>query len=428
MDEQDPVTGRHIVQKQGENVYLIQTPPSFPLEEKELDKVFSLPFQRMYHPSYEKFGGVKAIEEVEFSIMHNRGCFGGCNFCAITLHQGRSVTARSHDSVLKEAKGFTKNPRFKGYIHDVGGPTANFRHPSCEKQKSAGVCKHRKCLAPAPCPNMKVDHTDYLDLLRELRAIKGVKKVFIRSGIRYDYLNLDTNSPFLDELVRYHVSGQLKVAPEHTVNRVLAKMGKPAISAFEKFAENFYKATKRAGKEQYLVPYLMSSHPGSTLHDAIDLALFLKRHNIRPEQVQDFYPTPGTISTAMFYTGLDPMTMEEVYVPKDPKEKRMQRILLQYYKPEIRREVIEVLKYAKRTDLIGTSKDCLVPPDRVYLKEQNRATPTGGKKQSGSQMAYRAGSFKGAAGKNSASPRPGHHPPHKPGKLKKKNTGRKRRV
>ena len=384
MEEQDPVYGRTIVQKQSPTQSLVQTPPAFPLEQEELDRVFALPFRRMYHPSYEKEGGVKAIEEVEFSIIHNRGCFGGCHFCAITLHQGRRVTCRSHASVLEEARSFVKNPRFKGYIHDVGGPTANFRGPSCPKQKQAGVCRDRLCLAPKPCPALQADHADYLALLEELRAIRGVKKVFIRSGIRFDYVNLDHKTDFLDQLVRHHVSGQLKVAPEHTSPRVLAMMGKPPIQAFETFMKNFYAATKRAGKEQYLVPYLMSSHPGCRLQDAVELACFLKRHHMRPEQVQDFYPTPGTVSTTMFYTGLNPATMEPVYVPRTPQEKRMQRVLLQYYKPENRREVIQALLAAGRPDLIGTGPHCLVPPDRQYLQAQRqkdgeKPRPGGGK-------------------------------------------------
>lgn len=378
MEEQDAVYGRTIIQKQSPTQTLVQTPPAPPLEQEDLDRVFDLPFQRMYHPSYEKEGGVKAIEEVEFSIMHNRGCFGGCHFCAITLHQGRRVTCRSHESVLREARAFVKNPRFKGYIHDVGGPTANFRGPSCPKQVKAGVCKDRLCLAPKPCPAIQADHSDYLELLRQLREIKGVKKVFIRSGIRFDYLNLDTKTDFMDQLVRHHVSGQLKVAPEHTSPRVLAMMGKPPIQSFERFMKNFYAATKRAGKEQYLVPYLMSSHPGSRLSDAVELACFLKNHNMRPEQVQDFYPTPGTISTTMFYTGLDPATMEPVYVPRTPQEKRMQRILLQYYKPENRREVIQALLAAGRPDLIGTGPHCLVPPDRQYVQAQRQRQETRG--------------------------------------------------
>ena len=360
-DEQDHIRGRVIVQKQTNELYLVQNIPSPPLEREELDRVFALPFMRAYHPSYEPLGGVKAIKEVEFSIMHNRGCFGGCNFCAITLHQGRQVRSRSHESVVAEAVELVKKPGFKGYIHDVGGPTANFREPSCRKQLKYGVCADRRCMSPKLCPSIKPDHTDYIELLRKLRSIKGVKKVFIRSGIRFDFVNGDKSSGFLDELVRHHISGQLKVAPEHTSPRVLQKMGKPAIGEFLKFEKDFYEATERAGKKQYLVPYLMSSHPGCTIHDAIELAVFLKHHNMRPEQVQDFYPTPGTLSTAMYYTGLDPETMEEVYVPKSLKEKHMQRILLQYYKPENRNEIISILIKAGRADLIGSGKNCLVP-------------------------------------------------------------------
>jgi len=359
--EQDAVYGKPIVQKHGDR-FLVQTAPSPVLTQAELDQVFALPFRRAYHPSYEALGGVKAIEEVELSIMQNRGCFGACNFCAITMHQGRQVVSRSHESILAEARAFTQNPRFKGFINDVGGPTANFRHPSCKGQETRGICKGRRCLFPTPCKNLDADHSDYIALLRELRELPGVKKVFIRSGIRYDYLNLDKSGQFLDELVRHHVSGQLKVAPEHCVNAVLSKMGKPPAAAFEQFCTNFYAATKRAGKEQYLVPYLMSSHPGCRLQDAVELALFLKRHHMRPEQVQDFYPTPGTISTAMFYTGLDPFTLEPVYVPRTQEEKRRQRVLLQYFVPENRREVIAALLAAGRGDLIGTGPNCLVPP------------------------------------------------------------------
>ncbi len=362
-DQQDGVYGRAIVQKHGDK-FLVQTPPALPLSTEKLDEVFSLPFMRMYHPSYEKKGGVTAIEEVEFSIMHNRGCFGGCNFCSIAMHQGRQVSVRSHESVLREAKAFTKNSRFKGYIHDVGGPTANFRRSSCDNQEKKGVCLRRKCLAPSPCKNIIVDHSDYLKLLRSLREIQGVKKVFVRSGIRFDYLNLEKKSEFLNELVAHHVSGQLKVAPEHCAGAVLGAMGKPPIAAYEKFQKDFYSATKRACKEQYLVPYLMSSHPGSKLRDAIELALFLKRNRIRPEQVQDFYPTPGTLATAMFYTGLDPYTLKSVHVPRTPAEKRAQRTLLQYYKPENQREIISILTQAGRGDLIGTDQRCLVPPLR----------------------------------------------------------------
>lgn len=371
MAEQDHIAGKAIVQKQSDEIYLVQTKPAIPLCEEELDKVFTLPFTRMYHPMYESMGGIKAIEEVEFSIMQNRGCFGNCNFCAIALHQGRVVTSRSHESIINEAKEYTKNPRFKGYIHDVGGPTANFRGPSCEKQLKYGMCPNKKCLGFNPCPNIKVDHSDYLQLLRELREIKGVKKVFVRSGLRFDYMMMDKDDTFMRELIEHHISGQLKVAPEHCSNNALKYMGKPPVSVFDKFSEKFYKITKEIGKEQYLVPYLMSSHPGCTMKDALELALYLKKHNMRPEQVQDFYPTPGTISTCMFYTGLDPMTMEPVYIPKSPQEKHNQRILLQYYKPENKREIIGLLIKMGRTDLIGTGKDCLVAPDEKYLKAKN---------------------------------------------------------
>ena len=371
MEQQDHIYGKNIVQKQTETEFLVQTKPAIPLGEEELDKVFDLPFTRMYHPIYEKMGGVKAIEEVEFSIQHNRGCYGNCNFCAIALHQGRVVTSRSHKSILKEAKAYTENPRFKGYIHDVGGPTANFRGPSCDKQLKYGMCPNKKCLGFNPCPALKVDHNDYLQLLRELREIKGVKKVFVRSGLRFDYMMLDKDDTFMKELIDYHISGQLKVAPEHCSNNVLHYMGKPPVSVFDKFREKFYKMTEAAGKEQYLVPYLMSSHPGSTMKDALELAVYLKRHRMRPEQVQDFYPTPGTISTCMFYTGLDPLTMEPVYIPKSPQEKHNQRILLQYYKPENRREIISILIKMGRTDLIGTGADCLVTPDEKYLRDKN---------------------------------------------------------
>ena len=361
--EQDHITGRAVVQKHGGR-YLVQNPPMRPLTQPELDEVFALPFTRTYHPSYEAQGGVKAIEEVEFSIMHNRGCFGGCAFCSIAFHQGRTVTSRSKASVVAEAKAMTASPRFKGYIHDVGGPTANFRAPSCKKQQDKGMCRGRRCLAPSPCPNLEVSHTEYLDILRELRALPKIKKVFVRSGLRFDYINLDRDESFLRELVQHHVSGQLKVAPEHCSAPVLDLMGKPHISSFERFTKRFYALTEKAGKKQYLVPYLMSSHPGSTLKDAVELALFLKRHNMRPEQVQDFYPTPGTASTCMFYTGLDPATMKPVYVPRSAEEKAMQRALLQYFEPKNRALVAQALKKAGRGELIGQGRDCLVngPP------------------------------------------------------------------
>jgi uncharacterized radical SAM protein YgiQ len=360
-DNQDEVYGKIIIQRHGDFM-LVQNPPAKSLSREELDFVYSLPYTRLYHPIYKSKGGVPGIEEVEFSITHNRGCFGHCNFCSIALHQGRKITSRSEESILKEANNFLDMENFKGYIHDVGGPTANFRDVSCDKQLEQGLCKGKKCLAPVPCKALKVDHQEYLDLLRKLRKIKGIKKVFIRSGIRYDYLMLDKNDDFIKELIKYHVSGQLKVAPEHCTAQVLDNMGKPHIDAYKAFQDKFYSITKSINKEQYLVPYLMSSHPGSTLKDAVELALFLKENNIRPEQVQDFYPTPGTISTCMFYTELDPYTMEKVYVPKTQKEKSMQRALLQYFKPQNKNLVAEALKIAGRKDLIGTSSKSLISP------------------------------------------------------------------
>ena len=368
-DWQDEVYGKTIIQRQREKM-LVQNPPATSLTSEELDLVYSLPYERNYHPCYEKEGGVPSIKEVQFSITHNRGCFGFCNFCSIALHQGRRVTCRSEQSVIEEAKKLTKMKSFKGYIHDVGGPTANFRGPSCEKQLQFGLCKGRKCLAPEPCKNLHVDHKEYLGILRKLRALPGVKRVFIRSGIRYDYLIEDKDDEFMNELIEHHISGQLKVAPEHCSAAVLDKMGKPHIEAYKRFQRRFYEVTKRKGLDQYLIPYLMSSHPGSRLSDAVELAVFLKENKIHPEQVQDFYPTPGTISTCMFYTGLDPYTMEPVYVAKDPSEKAMQRVLLQYYKPENQRKVIEALIKAGRRDLIGHGEGKLVAPDAQYAREQ----------------------------------------------------------
>lgn len=370
-DEQDEVYGRTIVQRHGDRM-LVQNPPQRSLTQSEFDRAYELPYMRAYHPMYEKYGGVPSIEEVEFSITHNRGCYGFCNFCSIALHQGRRVQTRSERSVLDEAYELTKKPNFKGYIHDVGGPTANFRAPSCEKQLKSGLCKGKKCLAPEPCPNLKVDHSEYLELLRKLRAMKNVKKVFIRSGIRYDYLIRDPDSSFMKELIEHHVSGQLKVAPEHASNKVLDCMGKPHIEVYEQFEKKFYSLTKSIGKEQYLVPYLMSSHPGCTLADAVELAVFLKKHNIRPEQVQDFYPTPGTISTAMFYTGLDPYTLQPIYVPRSAEEKRLQRALLQYYKKENRPLIEKALTLAKRRDLIGTAPSCLIAPEQEDRNAQKK--------------------------------------------------------
>ncbi len=367
--EHDAVRGKTVIQRHGFKI-VVQNPPMPPLSQSEMDEVYSLPYMRTYHPSYEAQGGVPGIEEVKFSIIHNRGCFGACNFCSLAYHQGRTVTCRSHESVIEEAKKITEMEDFKGYIHDVGGPTANFRAPSCEGQLKNGVCADKKCLAPEKCPAVNVDHSDYLSLLRKLRNLPKVKKVFIRSGIRFDYLVADKDESFFKELVKYHVSGQLKVAPEHCSNNVLEKMGKPKIQVYEKFKKRFYDLTESIGKKQFLVPYLMSSHPGSTINDAIELALFLKREGLHPEQVQDFYPTPGTVSTCMFYTGLDPFTMEAVYVPKTPEEKAEQRALLQYFKPENRDIVRRALKKAHRFDLIGNSKGCLVPQENNSKKNQ----------------------------------------------------------
>lgn len=379
LEEADAVRGKTLIQRHG-NYILIQNPPMQPLNTKQLDYVYSLPYERWYPQCYEKLGGVPGIQEVLFSITHNRGCFGACNFCSLAFHQGRAVTVRSKQSVIDEAKAFLNDKRFKGYISDVGGPTANFRLPSCEKQKKAGLCKSRKCLAPTPCPNMQVSHTEYIDILRELRKLDGIKKVFIRSGIRFDYLMEDQSDEFFEELVKYHISGQLRVAPEHCSAAVLDRMGKPHIETYKKFCDKFYKLTGQMNKDQYIVPYLMSSHPGSTLKDAVELALFCKRENIHPKQVQDFYPTPGTISTCMFYTGIDPYTMKEVYVPKSEEEKSMQRALLQYFIPENKSKVIKALIKAGRKDLIGYDSKCLVQP--MSNQENKFNGKNNGKKQS----------------------------------------------
>lgn len=357
--EHDAIRGKTVIQRHGDKI-VIQNPPMEPLSTEEMDEVYSLPFMRDYHPSYKALGGVPGIEEVKFSIIHNRGCYGACNFCSLAYHQGRTISVRSHESVIKEAKLITEMPDFKGYIHDVGGPTANFRAPSCEKQLKSGLCAEKKCLAPEKCPAVKVDHSDYLSLLRKLRKLPKIKKVFIRSGIRFDYLIADKDESFFKELVEHHVSGQLKVAPEHCSSAVLKRMGKPPISVYNRFKKRFYELTRSVGKKQFLVPYLMSSHPGSTINDAIELALFLKNEGLHPEQVQDFYPTPGTVSTCMFYTGLDPYTLEKIYVPKTPREKAEQRALLQYFRPENKELVVSALKKAGRYDLLGTGKNCLV--------------------------------------------------------------------
>ena len=360
-DENDPIRGCGVVQP-CEGRYLIANPPQRPLPREELDRLYDLPFVREVHPMYKE--PVPAIEEVRFSIAHNRGCFGGCNFCALTFHQGRMVTSRSIESVVREAEILTEDPQFKGYIHDVGGPTANFRHASCAGQKKHGCCKNRSCLAPEPCKNLDADHSEYTELLRRLRKLPKVKKVFVRSGIRYDYMLQDKNQDFFRELVNYHISGQLKVAPEHCVASVLDYMGKPHFDVFEKFWRKYQKLNEADHKEQYLVPYLMSSHPGCTLEDTVRLAEFLHRTGHQPEQVQDFYPTPGTISTCMYYTGIDPRDMTPVYVTRSPHDKALQRALLQWGRRELRPLVIEALEKAERTDLIGYEEKCLIRPQK----------------------------------------------------------------
>ena len=358
----DAFSGRRLVEPYGEHLYVVQNPAARPLSEEEMDDVYALPYMRNYHPSYEAAGGIPAITEVKFSLISNRGCFGGCSFCALTFHQGRIVQTRSHESIVNEAELLTKEPDFKGYIHDVGGPTANFRHPSCEKQMKAGVCPEKQCLFPKPCRNLNADHSDYISLLKKLREIPKVKKVFIRSGIRFDYLLADPGHAFLKELCEYHVSGQLKVAPEHISDNVLKRMGKPENSVYRRFMKEYEKMNEKLGKKQYLVPYLMSSHPGSTLIEAVELAEYLRDLGYMPEQVQDFYPTPSTLSTCMYYTGYDPRTMEKVYVPTNPHEKAMQRALIQYRNPKNYELVAEALKAAGRTDLIGFDKKCLIRP------------------------------------------------------------------
>ena len=360
----DPFTAKRLAEPYGKE-YVVQNPPQKPLTTEEMDAVYGLPYERTWHPSYAKAGGVPAIEEVKFSLVSNRGCFGACSFCALTFHQGRIIQTRSHESILKEAELMVKDKDFKGYIHDVGGPTANFRHPACEKQLTKGACGGRQCLYPTPCKNMKADHSDYIALLRKLRKIPGVKKVFVRSGIRFDYLLADKKDTFFKELVQYHISGQLKVAPEHVSDAVLSRMGKPRNAVYNQFVDKYYAMNKQYGMNQYLVPYLMSSHPSSTLREAIELAEYIREMGYNPEQVQDFYPTPSTLSTVMYYTGLDPRTMDRVYVPTDPHEKAMQRALIQYRNPKNYYLVKEALLKAHREDLIGSGPKCLiraVPP------------------------------------------------------------------
>ena len=380
-DEADHVRGRAILQPHGKRIF-VQNPPALPLSTAEMDKVYSLPYARTYHPSYEAQGGVPAIQEVQFSIIHNRGCFGACNFCALAFHQGRYIQSRSHESVVHEAEQIAKHPDFKGYIHDVGGPTANFRFPACKKQDAHGLCREKRCLFPQACGNLEADHRDYLSLLRKLRTVPGVKKVFVRSGLRYDYMMADDNDEFFLELVKYHISGQLKVAPEHMSDNALYYMGKPSFSIYEKFRERYTRINEKLGKKQYLVPYLMSSHPGATLDDAILLAEYLNQVGYMPEQVQDFYPTPGTLSTAMYYTELDPRTMKPVYVAKTAEEKAMQRALLQWRRPDKRPIVLAALKKAGREDLIGFGKECLIRPnrgERPAAKQKREDTPRKGR-------------------------------------------------
>lgn len=361
-DNTDHITAKILIEKYNDHQYVVQNPPATPLTETEMDRVYSLDYMRTYHPSYEATGGIPAISEIKFSLVSNRGCFGGCSFCALTFHQGRTLQTRSHKSIIEEAKKMIWDPEFKGYIHDVGGPTANFRIKACDKQVKHGVCKERQCLFPKTCPNLKVDHSDYLKLLRQLRELPNVKKVFIRSGIRFDYLMADADDEFFYELCKHHISGQLKVAPEHITDNVLSKMGKPENSVYRAFVEKYKKVNEKLGMKQYLVPYLMSSHPGSTMKDAVKLAEYLRDLGYMPEQVQDFYPTPSTISTCMYYTGVDPRTMEKVYVPISPHEKAMQRALIQYRNPKNYDLVHEALTIAKRTDLIGFDKKCLIRP------------------------------------------------------------------
>ncbi len=395
----DPFSGKRLVEKYKDTEYIVQNPPAKPLTQSEMDRVYALPYMRTYHPCYEAAGGVPAIQELRFSVTSNRGCYGGCSFCALTFHQGRIIQTRSHESIIQEATAFTYEPDFKGYINDVGGPTANFRFPACEKQLSAGVCVNKQCLFPKPCKNLKIDHKDYLSLLRKLRAIPNVKKVFIRSGIRFDYLVNDTDDTFFHELCEYHVSGQLKVAPEHICDAVLKRMGKPENAVYEKFLAKYKKINEKLGLKQYVVPYLMSSHPGSTLKEAIELAEYLRDLGYMPEQVQDFYPTPSTISTCMYYTGLDPRDMKPVYVPKTPHEKAMQRALIQYRNPNNYELVYEALVKAGRKDLIGFGEKCLIRPRQLSSERDKNGRKTTGKKSTSEDGRIRDAVKKGEKGK-----------------------------
>lgn len=416
----DPFTGKTLVEPYPNGIYVVQNPPQPPLSTEKMDAVYDLPYMRTYHPSYADAGGVPAISEIKFSLVSNRGCFGGCNFCALTFHQGRTVQVRSHDSILREARLMIKEPDFKGYIHDVGGPTANFRHPSCQKQMTQGVCKNRQCLFPQPCPNLEVDHSDYLALLRKLRALPGVKKVFIRSGIRFDYLMADPDDSFFRELVEHHVSGQLKVAPEHIDDQVLKYLGKPKKEVYEKFVKKYTKLNEQLGKKQFLVPYLMSSHPGSTLKEAIALAEYLRDLGYMPEQVQDFYPTPSTVSTVMYYTGIDPRDGKQVYVCRNPHEKAMQRALIQYRNPNNYELVREALVKGGREDLIGFDRKCLIRPRKPGNESVGRCS----RQESGKRE---CGSFKSEPKENSRSADNGHMRSDSP-KSHKGNGVRKKRT
>lgn len=368
----DPFTGKRLVEPYKKNLYVVQNPPSKPLSTEEMDDVYSLGYMRNYHPSYEAAGGIPAVREVKFSLISNRGCFGSCSFCALTFHQGRIIQTRSHESLVEEARLLTEEPDFKGYIHDVGGPTADFRFPACEKQVTKGACPNKQCLFPKPCANLKADHSDYIELLRKLRSLPKIKKVFIRSGIRFDYVLADQSREFLRELCEHHVSGQLKVAPEHVADQVLTVMGKPRNQVYTQFVKEYHDMNHRLGLKQYLVPYLMSSHPGSSLKEAVELAEYLHDLGYMPEQVQDFYPTPSTISTCIYYTGYDPRTMKQVYVPVNPHEKAMQRALIQYRNPKNYDLVVEALKLAGRTDLIGYEKKCLIRPRGIHAEKRNQ--------------------------------------------------------
>ena len=378
----DPYSAKTLVEGYGNRGYVVQNPPAYPLTQMEMDDVYDLPYMNNYHPIYESKGGIPAISEIKFSLTSNRGCFGGCSFCALTFHQGRIIQTRSHESLIREAEQMTHDPDFKGYIHDVGGPTANFRHKSCAKQDRYGVCTNKQCLFPEPCRNLKVDHKDYIELLRKLEAIPGVKKVFIRSGIRFDYVMADSSDEFLKELCEKHISGQLRVAPEHVSDNVLKMMGKPKNSVYESFIARYQKVNARTGKKQFVVPYLMSSHPGSTLKEAVELAEYVRDIGYMPEQVQDFYPTPSTISTCMYYTGVDPRTMQPVYVPHNPHEKAMQKALMMYRKPENYDLVKEALIKAGRQDLIGFDKKCLIRPRKMENSSGHEHRPSKGRNQS----------------------------------------------